>query len=154
MSLEVALQKANRIVNIVQYFHKNRKFLNEDGSIVRNETLRYNDECYICYLTFDDMGSTLSEFEYHSGYINFYPDKEHLFRSGVDSIEKRIKYTITYNDSIDSSTEEGYFQRSTLYDDSVLEALVLADLLYKNKIPEFYLDLDKLDELEKIINKG
>lgn len=146
MSLKSALQKANRYVNIIQYYNNNRHLLNKDAEYVKKQYEGFSDGYDVCFLSLDFDLERTNQIDINHKYIVFVPNEDLIVcpKRGDD-------IDITYDDVLDSSTEEKYFQLSTVYSTDILDAIVINDILNKNFDFDFYLDLDRLSELEENI---
>ena len=126
MSYESAIKKANDILRVVQFFKENPEI----------DSL------------FDTNGDNWSLIELAYDYISLNRKYDEVNIERHETVE-----SFKISDILSLSTEEGYFQGSTVYAEGTLDNLCTFSVLYQKSVLDvFYLDMERLDDLIIYIN--
>ncbi len=137
MSYESAIKKANDILRVVQFLKDYPDYVDDELREVSNGTKITIDSL------FDTDGNNCSTIEIAYDYIS-------LNRKYDEVTIERHEYEESFkiSDILSLSTEEGYFQGSTVYNEGTLDNLCTFSVLYQKSVLDiFYLDTEKLDRL-------
>lgn len=154
MLYEEAIEKCKEIADIIKYFKDNNLINCQDtesfdlkskkthgnevtligfDKSVYNHRSEYQEDNYFVYNVIND---TL-----------LHVDNDGDYDEDIHDTETRIESTVGY------STEEVYFQGSTLYNANVLFAMCLIDYLRIHVGYSVYFDFEYIDEIRKIYKK-
>lgn len=137
MSYESAIKKANDILRVVQFFKENPEYVDDERREVSNGTKITIDSL------FDTDDNNCSTIELAYDYISLNRRYDHVRIERHDSEE-----SFKISDILSLSTEEGYFQGSTVYAEGTLDNLCTFSVLYQKSVLDlFYLDTARLDDL-------
>lgn len=141
MSYESAIKKANDILKVVKFFKENPEYL-ADENHDHDERLRRK-----IVALFDTNADNYSLIELAYDYIS-------LNRNGnIVNIERHAtEESFNISDILSLSTEEGYFQGSTVYEQGTLDNLCTFSVIYQKSVLDvFYLDTAELDTLTNFV---
>lgn len=137
MSYESAIKKANDILRVVQFLKDYPDYVDDERREVSNGTKIGIDSL------FDTNGDNWSLIELAYDYISLNRKYDHVEIERHDS-----KESFKISDILYLSTEEGYFQGSTVYAEGTLDNLCTFSVLYQKSVLDvFYLDMERLDDL-------
>ncbi len=137
MSYESAIKKANDILKVVQFFKENPEYVDDERREVSNGTKITIDSL------FDTSNNNCSTIELAYDYISLNRKYDEVT---IERHENEESFKIS--DILSLSTEEGYFQGSTVYNEGTLDNLCTFSVLYQKSVLDiFYLDTEKLDRL-------
>lgn len=137
MSYESALKKANDILKVVKFFKENPEYVDDERREVSNGTKITIDSL------FDTSNNNCSTIELAYDYISLNRKYDEVT---IERHENEESFKIS--DILSLSTEEGYFQGSTVYNEGTLDNLCTFSVLYQKSVLDiFYLDTEKLDRL-------
>lgn len=141
MSYESAIKKANDILKVVKFFKENPEYLSDENHD-HDERLRRK-----IVALFDTNADNYSLIELAYDYIS-------LNRNGnIVNIERHAtEESFKISDILSLSTEEGYFQGSTVYEQGTLDNLCTFSVIYQKSVLDvFYLDTAELDTLTNFV---
>lgn len=137
MSYESAIKKANDILKVVKFFKENPEYVDDERREVSNGTKITIDSL------FDTSNNNCSTIELAYDYISLNRKYDEVT---IERHENEESFKIS--DILSLSTEEGYFQGSTVYNEGTLDNLCTFSVLYQKSVLNiFYLDTEKLDRL-------
>lgn len=137
MSYESAIKKANDILKVVKFFKENPEYVDDERREVSNGTKITIDSL------FDTSNDNCSTIELAYDYISLNRKYDEVT---IERHENEESFKIS--DILSLSTEEGYFQGSTVYNEGTLDNLCTFSVLYQKSVLDiFYLDTEKLDRL-------
>ncbi|MGI5704534.1 hypothetical protein ACRYKS_23315 [Escherichia coli] len=137
MSYESAIKKANDILKVVKFFKENPEYVDDERREVSNGTKITIDSL------FDTSNNNCSTIELAYDYISLNRKYDEVT---IERHENEESFKIS--DILSLSTEEGYFQGSTVYNEGTLDNLCTFSVLYQKSVLDiFYLDTEKLDRL-------
>ena len=137
MSYESAIKKANDIIKVVKFFKENPEYVDDERREVSNGTKITIDSL------FDTSNNNCSTIELAYDYISLNRKYDEVT---IERHENEESFKIS--DILSLSTEEGYFQGSTVYNEGTLDNLCTFSVLYQKSVLDiFYLDTEKLDRL-------
>lgn len=137
MSYESAIKKANDILKVVKFFKENPEYVDDERREVSNGTKITIDSL------FDTSNNNCSTIELAYDYISLNRKYDEVT---IERHENEESFKIS--DILSLSTEEGYFQGSTVYNEGSLDNLCTFSVLYQKSVLDiFYLDTEKLDRL-------
>ncbi|VVY11477.1 hypothetical protein [Escherichia coli] len=137
MSYESAIKKANDILKVVKFFKENPEYVDDKRREVSNGTKITIDSL------FDTSNNNCSTIELAYDYISLNRKYDEVT---IERHENEESFKIS--DILSLSTEEGYFQGSTVYNEGTLDNLCTFSVLYQKSVLDiFYLDTEKLDRL-------
>lgn len=137
MSYESALKKANDILRVVQFLKNYPDYVDDERREVSNGTKITIDSL------FDTSNNNCSTIELAYDYISLNRKYDEVT---IERHENEESFKIS--DILSLSTEEGYFQGSTVYNEGTLDNLCTFSVLYQKSVLDiFYLDTEKLDRL-------
>uniref|UniRef100_A0AAU7PGD2 Uncharacterized protein n=1 Tax=Escherichia phage fEgEco12 TaxID=3158837 RepID=A0AAU7PGD2_9CAUD len=137
MSYESAIKKANDILKVVKFFKENPEYVDDKRREVSNGTKITIDSL------FDTSNDNCSTIELAYDYISLNRKYDEVT---IERHENEESFKIS--DILSLSTEEGYFQGSTVYNEGTLDNLCTFSVLYQKSVLDiFYLDTEKLDRL-------
>ncbi|HBB3760839.1 TPA: hypothetical protein J7738_000432 [Escherichia coli] len=137
MSYESAIKKANDILKVVKFFKENPEYVDDERREVSNGTKITIDSL------FDTSNNNCSTIELAYDYISLNRKYDEVT---IEHHENEESFKIS--DILSLSTEEGYFQGSTVYNEGTLDNLCTFSVLYQKSVLDiFYLDTEKLDRL-------
>lgn len=142
---EGALFYANQICNLVLYYKSNENLLDEYKCLYS----KVDDVLRISLEIEHKNPFPESIIDFQEKYINYIPGKEcELILSDVFGHSIKIDPSVL-NEELNTSTEEGYFQKSTIYNSDELFCIILFENIVR-KIPfQFYIDLETINDLIK-----
>ncbi|HCJ9510026.1 TPA: hypothetical protein NV937_000704 [Escherichia coli] len=137
MSYESAIKKANDILKVVKFFKENPEYVDDERREVSNGTKITIDSL------FDTSNNNCSTIELAYDYISLNRKYDEVT---IERHENEESFKIS--DILSLSTEEGYFQGSTVFNEGTLDNLCTFSVLYQKSVLDiFYLDTEKLDRL-------
>lgn len=141
MSYESAIKKANDILRVVQFFKENPEYV-DDKNQEHDERLRRK-----IISLFDTNKDNWSLCELAYDYISLNRNDD------VVKIERHeTEESFKISDILSLSTEEGYFQGSTLYNEETLDNLCTFSVIYQKSVLDiFYLDTAELHTLTNFV---
>lgn len=142
---EGVLFYANQICNLVLYYKSNENLLDEYKCLYS----KVDDIERVSLEIENDDPFPESIIDFQEKYINYIPGKEcELILSGVVGHSVKINPS-DQNEEFNTSTEEGYFQKSTIYNSDELFCIILFENIVR-KIPfQFYIDLETINDIIK-----
>lgn len=137
MSYESAIQKANDILRVVKFLKENPDYVDNERREVSNGTKITIDSL------FDTDQYNRNEIELAYDYISL---NKSIDTVKIERHDNMHSYKIS--DILSFSTEEGYFQGSTVLEAGTIDNLCTFSVLYqKAELDVFYLDIARLDDL-------
>lgn len=141
MSYESAIKKANDILRVVKFFKENPEYVDDERREVSNGTKITIDSL------FDTNGDNWSLIELAYDYISLNRKCDEVNIERHETVE-----SFKISDILSLSTEEGYFQGSTVYEQGTLDNLCTFSVIYQKSVLDvFYLDTAELDTLTNFV---
>lgn len=142
MSYESAIKKANDILRVIQFLKDYPDYVDDERREVSNGTKITIDSL------FDTNGDNWSLIELAYDYISLNRKCDEVNIERHETVE-----SFKISDILSLSTEEGYFQGSTVYAEGTLDNLCTFSVLYQKSVLDvFYLDMERLDDLIQYID--